>query len=244
MTTKMKKQRSFNCKDEELPTIGGYVNFSANRDQADFLAYSPVFNPEYFTLFGNRVAAVTELVIPQGEIKAMKAITARLYTNMDGLTAPMDHLVGYVNLAKEKIHISATDFGLTALRRKATAKDAEGVMQYLRLVIANIAKFRDALVEVGFTDELEGKFTAALAEINADNQTQYEMTRNRQAIVSANIDVLNDMFTQMMKICDIGKRLYKESAPRKTLEYTFADLKRKVRNEHKGKGKDDGKDKE
>lgn len=38
MKTKKKNTRAFNCKDEELPTIGGYVIFSANRDQADFLA--------------------------------------------------------------------------------------------------------------------------------------------------------------------------------------------------------------
>lgn len=166
----------------------------------------------------------------------------RLYANMDGLITPVSHLVGYVNLAKEKVPISATDFGLTALRRKIGNKDAEGVMQNLRLVIANIKKYRDVLNEQGLTDELVDKFTTALAAINADNQAQYEMTRNRQAIVQVNIDVLNDMYTNMMEICDIGKRLYKESAPIKLTEYTFADLKRKVRNVSKGnKGKDDDK---
>ncbi len=44
-------QRTFNCKDEELPVIGNYVAFSVNRDIADFTAFSPVFTPEYVTDF-------------------------------------------------------------------------------------------------------------------------------------------------------------------------------------------------
>ncbi len=44
---KTNSNRSYGCKDEELPVICGYAAFSMKRDLADFTAYSPKFDEEY-----------------------------------------------------------------------------------------------------------------------------------------------------------------------------------------------------
>ncbi|BBE16212.1 hypothetical protein AQPE_0349 [Aquipluma nitroreducens] len=43
--------RDYNCKDEELPVIDGFVLSSMKKDLADFTAYSPKFDAAYVSNF-------------------------------------------------------------------------------------------------------------------------------------------------------------------------------------------------
>jgi hypothetical protein len=233
---KAKNVRLYSCKNEDLPVMGGYVLFSFRRDLTDFRAYSPVFNEEYATDFDMQNKTVTELVIPVTETNAIKLITERLYACMDGLIDPINRLTGYVDLAGKEYGVTVIDFGLTALRRRAVARDASGTLQNLRTVIANIGKYKTALTAKGLSDELIGKFTGAVTAITADNQTQYEMTENRKAIVQENIHVLNGLYLKMKEICKVGKILY-AGDPVKLSEYTIAELKRKASSSRKGSQK-------
>ena len=48
--------REFNCKNEELPVICGFVASSLERDLASFETFSPVFNQAYIEGFKTKIA--------------------------------------------------------------------------------------------------------------------------------------------------------------------------------------------
>lgn len=229
MEKKNKNPRNYNCKDEELPVIGGYVLTSIRRDQAKFEAYSPKYNNEGLSAFENEINAADELVNPKSETTELKLITNRLYATMDDIYDKARHVEGYVTMSKGAVPISAKDFGLTALKQRVKAKDAEGTLQNLRFVNANIAKYKTELAAQGLTNELEQFFADAVGSISADNRTQYDMVNNRKAIVQANLDMLNGLYDQIREICIIGKILFRGNAE-KLKEYTFIELKKRVRN--------------
>lgn len=221
--------RSFNCKDEELPVISRFTAFSFKRDLADFTAYSPRFNDSYLASFEARIIEVTDLVEPKSETIQLKSITERLYGAMDGLINPINRLTGYINLAHASMNVSPADFGLTLLRKGINSKDAESVLKNLHLVISNINRNKEILTTQGLQDELIALFTDAAISISADKQNQYEITSNRKAIVQNNVGMFNNLFEQLSEILAIGKILYKDNDAVKLQEYTFSNLKRRVR---------------
>jgi hypothetical protein len=227
--------RTYNCKDEELPVICTYASTSLKRDLVYFTAYSPKINAAYVDRFDRKIADVDALVNPLTEIAERKVVTARLYATMDGLIDPLNRLEGYLKLAKETVPISITDFGIKTLRTKINSKDAEGALQYLRLVEANIGKYRIQLMEQGLNDALIGQFTAASASIAADNELQYVLLSQRKELVQNNLAQFNDLYSQLSEFCDIGKILYKQTDREKTQEYTISYLIKKVRNVSKQK---------
>lgn len=221
--------RLYNCKDEELVPISRFILFSLKRDQADFLAYSSIFNPDYVTELEAKIAAVSDLLEPQSETLAKKLTTERLYTTFNGLMDPLNRLSGYLMLAQKSLNITPTAFGITDLRKSLNGKDAEGISKNIRLVLKNIATYKAALTLQGLTQELIDGLTAAMESIIADKQQQYEITINRKGIVQNNGATLNGLYEQLTDVTTIGKILYKTTDKVKLSEYTFSDLLKKVR---------------
>jgi hypothetical protein len=225
--------RNYRCKDEELPVICEFLSFGLKRDLVIFSGYSPKFNDGYVADFDAKIAAISELISPRIETAELKATTSRMNLTMSGLVDCTNRLEGYVKLAKNDMPVSPADFGIPALRKKLHTKDAEGVLHGLQLVTANIKKFKEPLVAAGLTDELEARFPAAIVTISQDNQRQYELLSGRKALVRDNSEVFNNLSSQRMEICEVGKILFKSTSPEKTQEYTFAFLLKKVRVVHK-----------
>ena len=223
------QSRDYNCKDEELPVICRFAAFSLKRDLADFTAFSPKFNEAYAAAFETKIAAVSEVVEPKSETLELKTITGRLYGTLDGLIDPINRLSGYIALAKANLTISAADFGITQLRKGINTRDAEGAIKSLHTVNANIAKFNVILGAQGLTEELSNLFVTAATSIAADKQRQYEIVSNRKTIVQNNVALFNGLFEQLSEICTVGKVLYKTSNTVKLQEYTFNELKKRVR---------------
>jgi hypothetical protein len=221
--------RSFNCKDGELPVMCGYVAFSLKRDAEEFNRYSPKFNAEYIADFETKTSAVSELLSPVLETAELKGITTRMYAVINGLLDPLNRVKGYLKLAKDTVPVSATDFGLTLLRKKVSTKDAKGILQGLQLVNANLQKYKEPLSAQGLTEELISVFTTSAGFIAADNQKPYEIVSRRKDLVRTNVGLLNDLYKQLSEIMEVGKILYKGNNIVKLKEYTFSELLKKVR---------------
>ncbi len=220
--------RNFNCKNEELPVICRFNVFSLKRDQTYFAGYSPIFNEEFIAAYENQIAEVSEVVQPKTEMAAQKIITDRLHTTIDSLTAPLNHLSGYINMCNGDLKITPEGYGLTVLRKCIRAKDPEGVMQNLNLIIANNNKYGNVLAEKGFKPELAARFTDAAASIAVDKQAQYEIKSNRKLIVQNNMGLLNAMNDTLTQVMAIGKILFADLDPAKAREYTFTQLLKQV----------------
>lgn len=81
----------------------------------------------------------------------------------------------------------------------------------------------------GLTEELAGSFVSAAETIAKVKQNQYEILINRKSIVQSNMALLNSLHQQLTEILAVGKILYKATNPAKLQEYTFSDLKKRVR---------------
>jgi len=223
-----KNPRDYNCKDEELPIVSRFAAFSLRRDLDEFAAFSPKFNEEYATGYESQIAIVSDLVEPQSETTQRKLITNRLFATMAGLIDPINRVTGYIDLTADTLKVSATDFGLTQLRKGINAKDIENVIKSLHLVNASITKYKTELTAQGLSEELANKFVTAAVSIAADKEAQYEILTNRKAIVQNNVSVCNNLYSQLCEIMKVGKILYKATDPVKLQEYTFTDLKKRV----------------
>jgi len=219
--------RNYNCKDEELPVICKFTLASLKRDSADFLAYSPKFNQEYITGFESKITSAINIVEPQSETTERKLINGRIHTTMNSLTDPINRVIGYITLAPE-IKLSATDFGLSALRSAIVSTNPENVLTSLPKVNLNITKYKDALKAQGMSDDLIAQFTNAATSIDIDYQKQHTIVSNRRGIVQNNITTLNILNDQLVEILNVGKIIYKSNDPAKVQDYTFAHLKNEI----------------
>ncbi len=215
------KTRFYGCKDEELPSVCKFAAFSLSRDMADFKAYSPKFNPEYLTGYEDRIREASGIIEPLSETLEIKLITQRFRKTYDELIGQVNRLSGYIKLAQLNQSISLADFGITYLRKSIAVHDAEGIVQALHTIIANIAKYQKELIVQGMPEDLALGLTGASASIANDKQKQFEITSNRKHIVQLNVDSFNGLYTQLNEILAVGKILYHTSNPLKLQEYTL-----------------------
>ncbi len=230
-----KSPRSYNCKDEELPPICRYVALSMKRDLPDFTGFSPRFNEEFVTNYETAITKVEDLVSPQSETAERKKITARIATTLNALSGYASYLGGYLEMADGSINLSATDFGLSDLRKGINVQDPEKVIDRLKNVLYNVNKYKAELTEQGFSEDLNSKLNEALVSLSADRQEQYRIQTNRRALVDGNLELTNSLYATMKRICQTGKILYRDTNTFKIPEYTFTELKKKVRRVSKPK---------
>jgi hypothetical protein len=57
--------------------------------------------------------------------------------------------------------------------------------------------------------------------------------KNRKDIIQNNIGMLNNIYAQLNEILKVGKILYSDNNAAKAKHYTFAELKKNVRNVRK-----------
>jgi hypothetical protein len=221
--------RSYNCKDEELPVLCRFSAISLRRDLNDFTAYSPKLSAAYLTAYESGIAKVEELLSPASETAEMKKITDRIHSGMIVLQDYVNHLGGYLEMAGSSIDLSAADFGLSELRKGINNNDPEKVLDRLRDVNKNVEKYKAALSEQGFTDTLRNKMVEVYTSLNADRQLQYQILTNRKALVQSNVGTLNDLNNQLTEVLRIGKILYRGKDAVKLQEYTLSELKKRVR---------------
>ena len=221
--------RSYSCKDEELAIVCRYSVINLKRDLADFTSYSPKFSDEYVTGYEAKISMAEELVSPQSETAEMKKITDHLSSSMANLLTLVNHLGGYLEMANGSINLSAADFGLSDLRKGINSRDPEKVIDRLKDVNQKVVKYKADLAAQGFTDALQEKLTNAYTVLNADRQAQYQILSNRKVLVQTNIGTLNELYSQLTEVLNIGKILYKGVNPAKQKEYTFTELKKRVR---------------
>jgi hypothetical protein len=223
--------RSYNCKDEEIPVIGGYLLFVVRRDMPELVAYLPgLFTNEYVAGMEKKITDVSNLLNPKNETVELKTVTTSLYGWMDGLVEPLNKVKVYLDFAKGAIPVSVKDFGITALKRSIHSKDSEGVIKNLRSVSENLERYRAQLMERGFDGNIVVHFENSLRAIEAENQRQFEIVSNRKAIVESNVGLINDLYANIIEICNIGKMMYKGKNELKVKEYTFNQLRKSVRN--------------
>jgi hypothetical protein len=228
----MKTFKDYRCNNEELPVIGGFVAFNLKRDLTDFATFSPKFDGDYVTAFEAKIKKCSELISSKEETAKLKVITSRMYSTMDGVTGVINRLTIYIRMAKTDIPISTVDFCIPALRKAIRRRDAEAVLQNMHIMNNCISQYKDILINQGFSDSAINLLTSAIVSIHDDNQKQYEIVTNRKELVQNNMELFNDLYAQIIGICEIGKTIFKGNTKR-VKDYTFSELMKQVRTVYK-----------
>ncbi|MDR2564422.1 MAG: hypothetical protein LBC98_10885 [Prevotellaceae bacterium] len=223
------KEKSYSCKNEELPVIAGYLSFSLKRDLPFFQDFSPKYNNGFIENFDEKISIVSNVLSPHAETVELKAATEHLYNAMDNLLDPIAKLERYIKMAGNAVPINSKDFGLSKIRQRIWARDAEGVLDGLKTVNSYIETYKTALTAQGLSTELINLFISSTTTINEYNQKQYEIISSRKRLVENNQHLFNELYAIVSEICDIGKVIFRSNVAIKK-EYTFAELKKQVRN--------------
>jgi hypothetical protein len=206
---------------------------------ADFSAFSPRYNTDYFNDFKEKVNSCVALVCPGEETATLKIITARLYAQTDRLGELVNHLAICFRMARAEICLRAADTGITVLRNRIRRRDIEGVLQNLCLVIGNVQKYGDALRKRGLIDAMIEEMNTIHAFLREEYRKRDDIVSNRKRIVQDNLHILNSLHTQVLKLCVVGRVLYMGRDTVKMQEYNFRNLVKKVRNVRKPAGQEE-----
>ena len=225
----IQNQRNYNCKNEELPVMGRFLLFSLRNDLPVFTNFSPKYNDEYVVNFEQLILNTTEVVEPRSEILLQKEITAAIFSTLAGLIEPANKLKVYLRLANGDVNLSNVAFGLVELRKCINGNNAEGALKILNVIQGNLAKYRERLMAHGLTDELIALFDSAAKSVAANKQKQYELFLNRKKIVENNLNLFNGLYKEICDILAVGKAIFQNAGITKRQEYTFTDLKKRVR---------------
>ena len=132
-------------------------------------------------------------------------------------------------LTNGKLKLNPNQFGITPVKKNLSKKDLEAVIKDLKFLNDNIALHKEMLVAKGLSDELIALFTNSAVTLADDKRKQVELISNRKGIILNNISLFNELYTQLCNIMAVGKILYKKTNSAKLQDYTFSDLKKRVR---------------
>ncbi len=224
-------KRKWQCRIEELATLGKFLLDSLTRDQADISAVYPEFNDEYLAAFTQKIKDVKDTVKAIILTNQNKKVTERLYKNMEKLRPILTKLEGYVRRAKD-LTVLARDFGTVQTRKEVQRKDVEALDKQLETLLVNITDNFDALKDKGYTAARQTALTNLHTAINADNALQNLNEDERDETVEDNTVLFNEYWVEYIaNVADAGKRVYKDTKPAKVDDYTIAALKRRIRQE-------------
>lgn len=228
-----KIKRSFNCRNEELVPIAKFTTFALKRDLNKISQVYNNITPDYIATTEALITEVDNLIEPQAETLAKKQVTKALSESMQQLTSQINYLAAYLKLSNKVLRLTATDFGITKLRRAINKGDAEAVVENLKIVLTHIKDHSDVLTANGMGSNFVTTLEALLTKINADRQTQFELLSNRKNIVQNNLDKLNELYNRIVEIHIIGKSIFSKSTDVKNADYTFTKLLSNVRQKAK-----------
>jgi hypothetical protein len=224
---KTSNTRSYPCKSEELTAIAGFVAASLKRDSKKFQEYSHIFSEDFIkNLDEDRNTAKAQLKNAVIDAARLKRETESLYKAMDDLITELKNLSGYIKLAGDRVN--AKNFGLSELRAALRKRDAEGSIANMRILHNEMNVQDAALREAGLKDKTVENIQSLEEKIEKCNESQYREKVQKGNNAALNVDLFNSLYVKIMAVCDAGKILFvgKES---KLKEYTFVELKKKVR---------------
>jgi len=228
---KIIKMAKKNFKNEEVSVVVGMIRDSFARDRAEFEAFSPKYSEAFLTELSAKIIEVETRTGTKVFLAQQKALTTKLYEDVDSLRPKLTRLEGYLFLAKGTLNVAAADFGISAVRKKMSGKDVEGLLDRLTHTLQLVGSNTAALEAVGFTAEAKTELESVKQLIQATNLEQNLKMDEKEAGVQSNDGLLTELMDMVTEIMDIGKRLYKYDNTEKTGDYTASTIKGRIRHE-------------
>lgn len=226
---------AFNCRLEEIPVLCRYVLNYFERDQAEFIAYSPLYNATYKSDFELRLAAVDDLVTPYTVTGEMKKITVRIDGHYANLRTELNKLEKYAKLAGNGLTVHPDDLGFKLIRDQVQSRNDEGVIRLLKELLRNLKVNAEVLAPVGLTPAMLTDLEAFIKTFTADSMAQTTKLKDRTELTRENVKEINALYAIVTDVLETGKVIFKAKDKAKVRDYTFTDLLKLVRKTQKAK---------
>lgn len=233
MAKPKKRKYDFPCRIEELPVIGGFLHDSFVTDKADFIEFSPDYDTPFLKNYEKQQAEAEEIINPKKLSAELKKITERLYANCNKLRPLLDRIERFAQKAADDLTIAVKDFGISAVRKKISSKDTEGLGEALKKLLKSVDDNIAELKAKGYKVAERTTIGDLQKAIKEDNASQNTKQGEKAKLVEDNIGVLNELWAMMQDIMKTGQTIYKTESPAKFKNYVFSQLKNKIRGEKK-----------
>jgi hypothetical protein len=219
---------------EEIPTVGKIELHAFHDDKADFVNFSPDYDGSFETDWETKNDALDVIVSTHFHIGKIAAQTKLIEDELPTILPLLDPLEVYVKKAKSSLTVTVKLFGISAVRKAIHSGDVEQLDGKLFTLVENITANFDALETKGYKDADFTILKNKKQKIFDLNTTQEAWKYDKQQAVEQNIGLFNEVLAIIKDVQMTGKALYKRSNPAKALEYTMADILRKIRQDGGG----------
>lgn len=224
-------KKKFPCRIEELTVIANFLKGNYETDEPDFAGHSPDYNTTFLTNYENKILQVEGIVFPKTLIDQLKVVTDRVYSNMTATRELLNKLEDYVKKSTDPLTVNKEDFGIKEVRNEVSQSDAEGFDLKMGILLQNIDANISVLTPKGYTAQQRTDIGTLKTSVKADNILQNEKMEEKEDLVKANMNILNELWDIMNGILDTGKALYRLSNAEKLENYEMTKYIARVRQE-------------
>ncbi len=218
------------CKVEELPFLARFIRNAYVRDQAEFAAFSSVFNSEFLTRYDFLTALIDGLISPKSLIGERKMISVRLQLHYVTTRTLINKFEEYTNLVKGSLTMNPADFGFSLIRKSIDTRNDEAIIKHLKTLVKNVDSNIEAFRKVGLTNSFRVETNDFINSFESDILDQVGKLRERKELVLENRKQFNDLWNLITRVIDSGKIIFKSKKDKhKIKDYTYSELMKNVR---------------
>lgn len=156
-------------------------------------------------------------------------MTTRLYRRIENSRNLIGKIDYFVKRAKGQLDIQYIDFGFKALRANISSKNVEGILAHMQALLNSVVRNHDVLLGVGYKTDLSDSLETLMTTIRSENQEQNILIDEKEAQTLERNTLLSDLWRYISEVCEAGKLIFKENEPEKIKDYTYSELKKRVR---------------
>lgn len=218
------------CKLEEVSPIAKIILKQFAIDQTEIVKLYPNYNAAYVTTIETKFTKVDALINPSLLIGKISQATQSINTEASALLPQLNIFEGYVNRAKN-LSVEPKYFGISSIRVAINKENIEGVIDGLDTFIKVIADGTNQakLIAEGMTAQQIAYLSTTKSSLLNKKTDRTLLSNQKENLVKDNYVLINSLWADLTDLCDVGKRVFKNTNPKKVKNYTMNNLIGEVR---------------
>jgi len=218
------------CKLEEVSPITKIILKQFTLDQSVIVKVYPNYTVAYVTAIEAKFTKVDALINPSLLIGKISQATQSINTEASALLPQLYIFEGYVNRAKG-LSVEPKYFGISSIRVAINKENIEGVIDGLDIFIKAIADGTNQakLIAEGMTAQQIAYLSTTKSSLLNKKTDRTLLSNQKESLVKDNHVLINSLWADLTDLCDVGKRVFKNTDAIKVKGYTMNNLIGEVR---------------
>jgi hypothetical protein len=218
------------CKLEEVSPIAKLIIKQFTLDQPVIVKVFPNYNPASVAALEAKFTKVDALINPSLLIGKISQATQSINSESEALLPQLFIFEGYLNRAKN-LSVEPKYFGITLIRKAINAENVEGVIDGLDTFIKAIADGTNQakLIAEGMTAQQIAYLSTTKTSLLNKKTDRILLNSQKESLVKDNYVLINSLWADLTDICDVGKRVFKNTDAIKVKSYTMTNILGEVR---------------